>query len=104
MSLFENPEKYKPAVIEPLLKMFPQRTFVLVGDSGERDPEIYAALAREHPQQIRHIFIRDVTGETAEAERYKAAFHDLEPGLWKVFHEPAEIKNAITTEDGKIAR
>jgi phosphatidate phosphatase APP1 len=104
LSMFENPEKYKPGVIEPLLKMFPQRTFVLVGDSGERDPEIYAALAREHPQQISHIFIRNVTGETADAERYKTAFHDLKPELWKIFQEPAEIKNAVKLEDGKTER
>jgi phosphatidate phosphatase APP1 len=90
-NLFEGPEKYKPVVIEPLMKQFPNRRFVLVGDSGERDPEIYGALAREHPQQVAKILIRDVTEEGAEAERFKTAFRELPPSLWKVFHEPAEI-------------
>ncbi len=91
-SLFANPEKYKPGVIEPLLKQFPQRSFVLVGDSGERDPEIYGALARKFPAQILRIVIRDVTNESAEAARYQEAFHDVPAGKWQIFRAPEEIK------------
>lgn len=90
-NLFEGPEKYKPTVIEPLMQRFPNHQFVFVGDSGERDPEIYGALAREHPHQVAKILIRNVTGEGPEAERYKAAFCELPETLWKVFLEPTEI-------------
>ena len=90
-ALFESPEKFKPIVIEPLLARFPERRFVLVGDSGQRDPEIYGALARSHPQQVARIFIRDVTGKPTDAARYQAAFRDLPPRMWRVFHDPAEI-------------
>jgi hypothetical protein len=95
LNLFEGPEKYKPVVIEPLMKQFPNRRFVLVGDSGERDPEIYGALAREHPQQVAKILIRDVTEEGPDAERFKTAFRELPPSLWKVFHEPSEIAELV---------
>lgn len=61
LALLDSPEKYKPAVVEPILRQFPQRSFILVGDSGERDPEIYGALARQFPAQAQRIFIRDVT-------------------------------------------
>jgi phosphatidate phosphatase APP1 len=90
-NLFEGPEKYKPEVIKPLMQKFPNRRFVLVGDSGERDPEIYGALAREHPQQVIKILIRNVTEEGPEAIRYQHAFRELPPALWKVFLQPAEI-------------
>jgi phosphatidate phosphatase APP1 len=90
-SIFENPQKYKPEIIEPIFKNYPDRKFVLVGDSGERDPEIYGDLARKFPKQLDHIFIRDVTGEASESLRYKQAFHDLPAALWTVFHDPAEI-------------
>jgi phosphatidate phosphatase APP1 len=90
-SIFENPQKYKPEIIEPILKNYPERKFVLVGDSGERDPEIYGDLARKFQKQIEHIFIRDVTGEAGESLRYKQAFRNLPAALWTVFHDPAEI-------------
>ncbi len=93
-SLFAKPEKYKPRVIEPLLRQFPKRTFILIGDSSERDPEIYAALARKYPNQIARIFIRDVTGESADSERYVKAFREVSLTKWQIFREPVELKVA----------
>ncbi len=100
LSLFQSPERYKPAVIEPLLKQFPRRQFVLVGDAGERDPEIYASLARRHPQQIARILIRDATGASPDSLRYQDVFHGLPSGLWQVFNEPAEILNSCPLPAG----
>jgi len=93
--LFASPERYKLGVIEPLLRKFPKRQFVLVGDSGEKDPEIYGALARKHPDQIQRIFIRDVTGESAELPRYQWAFAQLPRDLWQVFKDPVQISNSL---------
>ena len=94
-SLFEAPGPYKLQVIEPLLKQFPDRRFVLVGDSGEQDPEAYAALARKYPRQVTHIYIRNVTNEGAGSARFQKDFKDLPVGMWKVFTEPAEINMEI---------
>ena len=52
---------YKHEVIERLLTRFPDLPFVLIGDSGEKDPEIYAEVVRRHPQRILGVYIRDVT-------------------------------------------
>jgi hypothetical protein len=90
-SLFADPTEYKLTTIEPILKAFPQRRFILVGDSGEKDPEIYGELARRHPEQIEAIYIRDVTGEGREAERYGNAMHGVPEGKWRVFREPGEL-------------
>jgi hypothetical protein len=95
VELFTSPERYKPGVIEPLLERFPGRRFVLVGDSGERDPEIYAAVARKHRKQVARIFIRDVTDEAADSRRYRETFADLPPDLWRIFKEPSAIAEAI---------
>lgn len=62
-----------------------------MGDSGEKDPEIYGELARRHPEQIEAIYIRDVTGEGPEAERYGEAFRDVPEGKWRVFKEAGEL-------------
>jgi len=90
-NLFQSPEAYKLGVLEPLVGQFPGRTFVFVGDSGEKDPEIYATLARKFPGQTARIFIRDVTGESADAPRYKDAFGGIPRGKWSVFTNAVEL-------------
>lgn len=89
--LFQSPIEYKLGVIEPLLAKFPQRRFVLVGDSGEADPEVYGEVARRHPGQIERILIRDVTKEDRSAERYRTAFREVAPEKWSIFTEPNQI-------------
>jgi phosphatidate phosphatase APP1 len=93
--LFAKPEHYKPGVIEPLLRQFPKRKFILIGDSGESDPEIYAALARKFPRQIVRIYIRDVTGESPAAERYRKTFREVPVGMWQIFRASSELKIAF---------
>lgn len=81
----------KPPVIEQLLQAYPERRFILVGDSGEWDPEVYALIARKYPAQILRIFIRDVTGEPADATRYTECFRDLPAELWQLFDDPQSM-------------
>ncbi len=95
LNVFGSPEAYKLQVIEPMLKRFPHRRYVLVGDSGEKDPEAYGVLARSYPRQVARILIRNVTGEGPGAERYRKAFRELPATLWVVFREPAEITGAL---------
>jgi phosphatidate phosphatase APP1 len=51
---------HKLAHIERILTMYDRLPFVLIGDSGERDPEIYTEVVRRHPRRIRAIYIRSV--------------------------------------------
>lgn len=46
--------------IERILGTYPDLPFVLIGDSGERDPELYAQTVTRHPERIRAIYIRSV--------------------------------------------
>jgi phosphatidate phosphatase APP1 len=50
----------KTGRIEEILELHPDLPFVLIGDSGERDPEIYAEVVRSHPGRIRAVYIREV--------------------------------------------
>ncbi len=54
-------DRHKLGVVRTLLGMYPDLPFVLIGDSGERDPEIYRQVVREYPGRVRAIYIRDVT-------------------------------------------
>jgi phosphatidate phosphatase APP1 len=49
--------------ITNLMIHLPRRKFILVGDSGEKDPEVYGAIRRLFPEQVVRICIRDVLGE-----------------------------------------
>lgn len=95
--LFADPFALKLAVIERLIQDFPQRRFILVGDSGEKDPEVYAELARRFRGQILRVYIRDVTDEAAEAPRYRAAFRDVPPDQWQLFQDPAALEWPVET-------
>jgi len=61
--------KSKGGVIRTLMRRLPERMFVLVGDSGERDPEIYAKLAAKYPTQVARICIRQIDANPLDAER-----------------------------------
>ncbi|KAG0012089.1 hypothetical protein BGZ80_000211 [Entomortierella chlamydospora] len=60
-SYFTPPGENKRRSIREILKDFPDRKFILVGDSGEIDMEIYTDIANEYPNQVFRIFIRDIT-------------------------------------------
>lgn len=54
----EKPQKQKEII--NLLKTYPTMPFILIGDSGEHDPDIYIEIAEEHPDRILAIYLRSV--------------------------------------------
>jgi phosphatidate phosphatase APP1 len=46
--------------IREVLELHPDLSFVLLGDSGEHDPEIYGDIVREHPGRVLAVYIREV--------------------------------------------
>ena len=46
--------------VQEVLDLHPRLRFVLIGDSGEKDPEVYTAVARANPGRILVIYIREV--------------------------------------------
>jgi phosphatidate phosphatase APP1 len=68
---------YKEPILRRIVERFPHR-LVLVGDSGERDPEIYAALAREVPGRVLRIYIREAD-ELGPMSRFEGMFLFSDP-------------------------
>ena len=54
--------EHKRTAIRRLFEAYPGKEFVLIGDSGQRDPLTYAEMAREFPGRVRLILIRQVGG------------------------------------------
>ena len=59
--LMAGHEEHKLAQIQVLVDYYPDLRFVLIGDSGQHDPEIYLRVIQSHPNRILAAFIRDVT-------------------------------------------
>lgn len=55
--------EHKKGYIEQLFQLYPELNFILIGDSGQHDPEIYQEIARKYSRQISSIYIRDVKPE-----------------------------------------
>ena len=70
---------YKEPVLARLAERFPQ-PLVLVGDSGERDPEIYAALARAHRGRVVAVLVRQATPDPGPAARFEGERLFADPG------------------------
>lgn len=94
-SLFQDPKAYKAPLLRSLIGAAPGRRFILVGDSGELDPEAYADAYREFPAQVAAIFIRDVTDEPRDAPRYQTAFAGIPPERWQIFQDPSELPTIL---------
>ncbi len=58
-------QDHKVGVVRRILDEHPHLGLVLVGDSGQADPEIYASLAREHRERIVAVYIRRTPAASA---------------------------------------
>lgn len=73
---------HKLAHLRDILARYPTLPFILLGDSGQEDPEVYRRVALEFPGRIPAVYIRDVASHPAR----RAAIHAL----------GAELRNAGT--------
>jgi phosphatidate phosphatase APP1 len=60
---------YKQPIIRALMKAVPNPV-VMVGDSGEHDPEVYAQMRDEFPGRVKLVAIHDV-GRDEDKKRFK---------------------------------
>ncbi|KAF2708338.1 hypothetical protein K504DRAFT_434716 [Pleomassaria siparia CBS 279.74] len=59
--IFEPVAERKKSTLDKIARDFPDRRFMLIGDSGEADLEVYTDFVLENPGRVIAIFIRDVT-------------------------------------------
>lgn len=66
--LVASHSSHKEHYISHLLDTYPQLPFVLIGDSGQKDPEIYQQIVAAYPGRILAVYIRDVTTDKRDEE------------------------------------
>ncbi len=79
----EGHHLHKMAMVRKVMAVNPALKFVLLGDSGQQDPEIYADIIRDNPGRIVVAYIRDVSRESS---RDKAVQHLIQTAA--TYHVP----------------
>jgi phosphatidate phosphatase APP1 len=70
----------KTARITEVMDLHPELSFVLIGDSGEADPEVYAEVVQTNPGRILAVYIRETRLDPGDGrvERVSGAWaHDV---------------------------
>lgn len=62
---------YKLNKLRALFDEYPNKKFILFGDSGEKDPEIYKQISKEYPSRVIAIYINNVTNDDKNSARYE---------------------------------
>jgi phosphatidate phosphatase APP1 len=98
---WRSPKDHKTRMIEEIVTTYPRLPFVLSGDSGEQDPEIYAEIVRRFPKRIRAIYIRSVNlKRVKEIERLAAEL--AKTGTQLILAPEAETAAAHAAAEGLI--
>ena len=67
---------HKRHLIEAMMNLYHDMPFVLIGDSGQHDPEVYLHLVERYGDQVRAVYIRDVAARGPERAAEVAAMAD----------------------------
>ncbi len=59
--------KHKLQAIRRIFQMFPSMPFILIGDSGQQDPETYRDLIHEFPDRVLSVYIRNLKRDPLRA-------------------------------------
>jgi len=68
---------HKISLIRQMIDHYDGLPFILIGDSGQRDPEIYVEIVRCFPNRINTVYIRDVSDDPQRHQAIKRMAADL---------------------------
>ena len=83
---------YKIEKISAIIERYKKHKFILIGDSGEHDAEIYAAIYQQYSKQIQSIWIRRIEGSGATQKSLKTIFRAVPHNIWTLFDDAASLK------------
>lgn len=82
----------KTTAIRFLMKHLPDRKFILIGDSVEKDPEIYRKIFRKYPARVKGLLIRDAPHRPLKPDRIRKLEEALPAGLFARFSNADELQ------------
>jgi phosphatidate phosphatase APP1 len=88
---FRSGQDHKRACLRALAADLPSVRWVLIGDDGQHDPSLYDEFAREHPEAVRAIAIRQLT-PTEQVLAHGTAVNRLGEGREAARGEVPEVR------------
>lgn len=94
---------HKTESIEKILNTYPQLNFVLIGDNGESDPQIYAEIVKKYPNRIKTIYIRSVRREAESLENLNKLIAEIaKSNVQLILAEDTEFAAVHAASEGLI--
>ena len=69
--------EHKLALICQMLDVYQHLPFILIGDSGQEDPEIYHEVVHQYPERILAVYIRNVSRDLERPEAIQALAEEV---------------------------
>lgn len=69
---------HKIGLIRQMITHYEDLPFILIGDSGQRDPEIYAEIIKNFPNRVLAVYIRDVSDDPKRRQAISRMAGNLE--------------------------
>ena len=96
---------HKAPLIKEILDLYPTLPFILIGDTSQKDPEIYRAILDEYPKRIPAIYIRNVEPDPERSSAVQAlAAQVLEAGSVLVLADDSYAAASHAAEQGWITK
>jgi phosphatidate phosphatase APP1 len=73
---------HKLEKISMLMSLFPKTKFILIGDSGQHDPELYTEIIEKYPERVKAVYIRRIKKEDEERENILNQYNPQIPIAW----------------------
>ncbi len=96
-------QSHKLENIRRVLDTYPHLPFILIGDDGEQDPQIYRQVVSEYPERIRVIYIRKVRENTVNDEEMNLIREVRESGSQIIFAPDSEFAAMHAAGENLIA-
>jgi phosphatidate phosphatase APP1 len=90
-----NYMKKKSETLYMFLENTQNRSFVLIGDIFQKDPNIYASIYSQHPNRIAKIFIRKYKNDDNGQQRLETVFKDIPRIKWATFETGDDLPQNI---------
>ena len=65
-----------------LMSLFPNMEFILIGDSGQHDPELYTRIIEKFPDRVKAVYIRRIKKVDEERENQLNQYNPEIPVAW----------------------